>query len=62
MGAASGTCPTSLFYYDGVNEILETSADGETLFRWHVNGVSYIDERPGGPPLWGGVAMIDARG
>ncbi|HWL95245.1 MAG TPA: hypothetical protein VNT79_17120, partial [Phycisphaerae bacterium] len=33
------------YYYDGVNEILETSDDGAIDLRWFVHGVSYIDER-----------------
>ena len=35
---------TTRYYYDGVNEVVETDEEG-TNQRWYVHGVSYVDER-----------------
>ena len=35
---------TTRYYYDGVNEVVETNQNG-TNQRWYVHGVSYVDER-----------------
>jgi len=35
---------TTRYYYDGVNEIVETDGGGDVL-RYYVHGLSYVDER-----------------
>jgi len=35
---------TTRYYYDGVNEIVETGGSGNDL-RYYVHGISYVDER-----------------
>ena len=35
---------TTRYYYDGVNEIVETDGSGDKL-RYYIHGISYVDER-----------------